>query len=247
MNLRNGRGRAVRHRKRPTTLRPDELVAIVSHELRTPLTALRLQLDTAIREAREAEVPLDPVGARLEAARRQVDRLVSLVEQLLDASRLSVGKLHLELEPIDGMEVVRDVVDRCSELLARARCPVEIVGPTKVVGTWNRLALEQVLSNLLVNATKFGRGKPIRIEVEADERRATLRIQDGGIGIAPANQARIFERYEQLASGRRPGSLGLGLWIVERIVTSLGGKVRVESRLGQGATFIVELPRRPRR
>lgn len=233
----------MRHRKRPSTLRPDDLVAIVAHELRTPLTALRLQLDTAIHEARETEVPSEPIGERLEAARRQVDRLVKLVEQLLDASRLSVGKLHLELEPVDAMEVVRDVVDRCAEIVARARCPIEIVGPREVVGMWNRLAFEQVVTNLLVNATKFGRAKPIRIEVQADERRAVLRITDGGIGIAPANQARIFERYEQVAGRRRPGGLGLGLWIVDRIVTSLGGKVRIESRLGQGATFIVELPR----
>lgn len=242
-NLRNGRGRLVRHRRRPSPLRPDDLVAIVSHELRTPLTALRLLLDTALREAREADVR-EPIGSRIEAARRQVERLMALVDQLLDASRLSVGKVQLELEPVDWMEVVREVVDRSAEILARAQCPVEIEGPPSVVGVWNRLALEQVVTNLLVNACKFGRGKPIRIQLEADQRNARLRIHDGGIGIDQTDQARIFQRYEQVATKRRPGGLGLGLWIVERIVSALGGRVRVESRLGQGATFIVDLPRR---
>lgn len=241
--LRSGRVRFGRFRRRPSILRPDDLVAIVAHELRTPLTALRLQLDTAIRDVRKAEISRELITPRLEAAKKQVDRLMVLVDQLLDASRLSLGKLQLELEPVDWMEVVRDVVDQSSELLARAQCPVEIDGPSSIVGTWNRLALEQALFNLLGNACKFGRGRPIRIELEADERRARMRISDGGIGIAPADQARIFQRYEQVTDKRRPAGLGLGLWIVERIVTALGGHVRVESQLGRGATFIVDLPR----
>lgn len=246
--LRNGRMRFGRPRKRPSILRPDDLVALVSHELRTPLTALRLQLDTAIREVKKAEVSRETLTPRLEAAKKQADRLMTLVDQLLDASRLSLGKLRLEIEPVDWMHVVRDVVDQSSELLARAQCPVEVHGPPSVTGMWNRLALEQALFNLLANACKFGRGRPIRIELEADERRARMRISDGGIGIAPADQARIFHRYEQVTDKKRPTGLGLGLWIVERIVTALDGHVRVESRLGQGATFVVDLPRsRPNR
>lgn len=242
--LRNGaRARIVKYRNRLS--RPNQAenyVAVVSHELRTPLTALRLELDTALSALKEVPEAQGQPLSRLESARRQVDRLVTMVDQLLDVSRLSAGKLELQVEAVDLMEVIRDVLDRTADQLARSRCQVVLDGPESVVGVWNRLGLEQVVTNLLMNATKYGCGKPIRIEVEADEERAMLRVADGGIGIAEADQARIFERYEQVVGPRAHGGLGLGLWIVGRILRALGGRIHVESRLGQGATFVVELP-----
>lgn len=243
--LRNGsRARVSKYRKRLAAPNPAEnYVAVVSHELRTPLTALRLQLDNALSAVKGPPEAHGHLLSRLESARRQVDRLVAMVDQLLDVSRLSAGKLELDVEPVDLMEVVREVVDRAGDQLARSRCEVVVEGPESVRGAWNRLGLEQVVTNLLMNASKYGGGKPIFIAVEADEKRATLRVTDGGIGIAEADQARIFERYEQVVGPRAHGGLGLGLWIVMRILRALGGRIHVESRLGEGATFVVELPR----
>jgi signal transduction histidine kinase len=99
------------------------------------------------------------------------------------------------------------------------------------------------VTNLLSNAIKYGRGKPVDVTVEARERLATLTVRDHGIGISPADQRRIFQRFERAVSKRNYGGFGLGLWIVRQIVESLGGTVRVESVPGEGSTFQVELAR----
>lgn len=240
--------RFLRNRTQPPLGRIEgDYVAVVAHELRTPLTALRIHLDTALREANGSSNPHGSLLPRLESARHQVERLVMLVDQLLDASRIAKDAFELDLEEVDLMEVVRDVLSRMREQLMRSRCEIEVIAPASVVGTWNRLALEQVVTNLVVNAAKFGCGKPIELIVAADEEQVCLRVVDHGIGIARTDQARIFERYEQVKGSRRHGGLGLGLWIVSRLLSALGGRIHVESRLGQGATFVVELARkRPR-
>lgn len=224
--------------------RAEDYLAMVSHELRTPLTALRLQLEMALREADGAADPGELLG-RLEPARRQVERLVTMVEQLLDASRISAGKFELRPAPVDLRQVIDEVVERVKEQITRARCEITVTAPESVVGEWDRFGLEQVVTNLLVNAAKYGGGKPIEIIVEADEERVILRVVDRGIGIARADHTRIFERYERCEGARRQGGLGLGLWIVSSIVKAHGGRIHVESRLGQGATFVVELLRQP--
>ncbi len=110
------------------------------------------------------------------------------------------------------------------------------------VGPWDRLRLEQVAGNLLSNAIKYGPGQPVEVRVHRDGRRGILAVADRGIGVAPEEQQRIFDRFERAVTARHFGGLGLGLWIAREIVTRLGGSVRVESQPGQGATFTVELP-----
>lgn len=219
----------------------DEFVAVASHELRTPLAALQLQLDNALREARRAERGGPPFVAQLEAAQRQVGRLSRMVEQLLDVSQIAAGRLSLELERVDLSDLVRDVLERMRDPLARAGCSVTVEQHGTAVGLWDRLRLEQVVTNLLANASKYGAGKPIEVRVEAESGRARLSVVDHGIGIDDADQERIFDRFERAVSTRHYGGLGLGLFIVGRILAALGGRIRVESRLGQGATFVVEL------
>ena len=106
------------------------------------------------------------------------------------------------------------------------------------------MRLDQVLTNLLTNAMKYGRGTPIEITAESvDETNARLTVKDSGVGIAPEHQERIFHRFERAVTERNFGGLGLGLWIVSQIVKDAGGHVRVESALGEGATFVVDLPK----
>jgi signal transduction histidine kinase len=114
-----------------------------------------------------------------------------------------------------------------------------------VRGTWDRLRLDQVISNLLANAIKYGGGAPIEVEVAGVEDRARLVVRDRGIGVAPEDHAKIFERFERVAPGRRFSGLGLGLWIVRKIVEASGGSIEVDSQLGKGAAFVVDLPRGP--
>jgi signal transduction histidine kinase len=139
--------------------------------------------------------------------------------------------------------LAREVTDRFADELAVCGCEVSVDAELPVVGRWDRMRLDQVLTNLVTNAMKYGRGKPIEVRVVADGEQARVEVTDHGIGIAPEHQARIFERFERAVTPREYGGLGLGLWIVARVVEELRGRVRVLSAPGEGARFIVELPR----
>ncbi len=219
----------------------DDFLSIASHELKTPLTSLVLNSDSLRAAAQRGD--LQSVARKAEAVRRNVDRLSRLVSSLLDISRISAGRLDLELEEVDLAQVVRDVSARFEDEARRAGCAVRLSAPEPAVGRWDRLRLDQVVTNLLSNAIKYGRGRSVEVSVESREGLATLTVRDHGIGISPADQRRIFERFERAVSKRNYGGFGLGLWIVRQIVESLGGTVRVESVPGEGSTFQVELAR----
>jgi signal transduction histidine kinase len=224
----------------------DEFLSIASHELRTPLTALRLALDNMRRvAARELQSsPSAQIERVLAASERAGQRLENLVEALLDVSRIHMGRLELDVEALDLGTVVADAVAGLDDELRQAGSTVEIAGET-TGGHWDRLRLGQVLTNLLSNAVKYGAGKPIEIAFGTRDAHAWLTIRDHGIGIDASDQRHIFERFERAVSSQNYGGLGLGLYIVKRIVEAHGGTVRVESRLGEGAAFLVDLPLRP--
>jgi signal transduction histidine kinase len=220
----------------------DEFLSIAGHELRTPLTELQLQ----VQNLRRQRTVLDAAAfeLRLERADRYVARLHGLVEELLDVSRFNAGRFKLTRESFDIAEVLREVVEREADHLQRAGCTVELT-TVSAAGDWDRPRVDQVITNLLSNAWKYGKGKPVRVSLEADELQVRLQVRDEGIGIPETEQARIFERFERAVSTRNYGGLGLGLWIVREIVEAHGGQVRVFSSPGNGSTFVVELPRRP--
>jgi PAS domain S-box-containing protein len=221
----------------------DDFISVASHELKTPLTSLRLNLDSLLVTASSRD-PICPqkLGRRLETVDRVTDRLQQLIEELLNITRLSSGHLGLTLAPLDFADVVDEVLARLGGQLADARCTVNTSLSRPVEGRWDRLRLDQIVSNLVSNAIKYGAGKPVDISLRADERDAVLVVRDRGIGIAPADQSRIFRRFERAVSTRSYGGLGIGLWLVERIVVALGGSITVASEPGQGAVFSVLLP-----
>jgi signal transduction histidine kinase len=218
----------------------DEFLSIASHELKTPLTSLVLHTDSLRAAARRGT--LAQAANKVELIRRSVDRLSRLVTSLLDISRISAGRLDLEVEEVDLAEVAREVVARFDEEAVRAGCTL-VVNAHAVAGRWDRMRMDQVITNLLANAVKYGPGKPVMIRVEPDGDRAILSVRDHGIGISEDDQRRIFQRFERAVSKRNYGGFGLGLWIVRQIVEALGGSVRVESTPGQGSLFTVELAR----
>ncbi len=224
----------------------DEFLSIASHELRTPLSTLQLQLQMLLRSIRkDASAPCRPDQTRtkLEMSAKQVERLTRLIGELMDFSKITAGRLRLESEELDLSATVRDVVLRLGDEATRAQCAVDLDARVPVVGRWDRMRVEQVVINLLTNAFKFGAGKPIELAVEEMGGGARLRVRDHGIGIAPEDVERIFNRYEQAASSRPYGGMGLGLYIARQIVEAHGGAIRVDSELGAGSTFTVELPR----
>ncbi|MBF5045308.1 PAS domain S-box protein [Aggregicoccus sp. 17bor-14] len=228
----------------------DAFLSIASHELNTPLTSLKLQVQSL--ERRLAELPphtpgLEQVGVKFQVVGRQLRRLASLVSELLDLSRISAGRLRLEPEALDLAELVREVLARAGEDLARAGCTLRVALPEGLVGALDRLRVDQVVTNLVSNAMKYGAGTPLQVTLEACRlpgggAAARLCVQDGGIGIAPEQQARLFRRFERLQSERHYSGFGLGLWIVKQVVDAMGGDIRVHSAPGEGARFEVLLP-----
>lgn len=219
----------------------DEFLSIASHELNTPLTPLRMQLDSLRRGRFQPE----RAGEKLDAASRQVTRLTKLVSELLDVSRIRSGRLHLEPEPFDMAALVDEVVGRTSEEAERAGVTFVVRADRPCEGTWDRMRLDQVVTNLLTNAVKYGGGKPVRVDLARTDSGVRLAVSDQGIGIAPEHQRRIFERFERATSARHYGGFGLGLWIARQIVESSGGTIAVDSAPGRGSTFVVDLPRAP--
>jgi signal transduction histidine kinase len=225
----------------------DDFLSVASHELKTPLTPLRLRLQGLRREVEGGEqesVPRERVVRAARGAEQQLHKLAVLVDALLDVSRLTQGRLALSWEELDLAEVVGEVVERFAQQAAKVGCEVEVRAEGPVMGRWDRTRLEQVVTNLLSNALKYGAGRPVHVAVEGEAERAVLVVSDEGIGISPEAQERIFGKFERAVSGRHYGGLGLGLYITRQIVQALGGTIAVESEPGQGATFRVVLPRR---
>jgi signal transduction histidine kinase len=222
----------------------DEFLAIASHELKTPLTPLRLHLDAVMRSARGEGKELSPerLMSKMEGIERQVGRLATLVDGLLNVARILNHRLQFEREDVDLAQVVRDVATRFAEDLEQTGCTLALDLPQQVVGCWDRLRLEEIAANLVSNAIKFGAARPIEIHLDTRDGRARLQVRDHGIGIAPADHARIFERFGRAVPTRHYGGFGLGLWLVRQLVEALGGDIAVDSQLGSGALFTVELP-----
>jgi signal transduction histidine kinase len=224
----------------------EEFLSVAGHELRTPLTAVQIHLELAVRAVQRAPVQPDRVHdpkKRLQDADRLLRRLSGLVEQLLDVSRFGSGRLVLQPEEVDLSALAQEVIDRLKEEAARSGTPLALSAAPAVTGRWDRARLDQVLSNLLSNALKYGLGRPIDVEVRGEGGDAIAVVRDRGIGIAAESHARIFSKFERAASERQFGGLGLGLWICREIVEAMQGRIQVESSPGNGAVFTVRLPR----
>jgi signal transduction histidine kinase len=238
----------------------DEFLSIASHELKTPLTSLRLKVDGILRATAKPDkgaIDLGKLTTRVQGVDKQLARLTELVDALLDVSRAAAGQLQLRLEDVDLGRVVQAVAERFKDDLASAGCSLSVVvtGPqgesgarigarkAPILGRWDRLRLDEVVTNFLSNAIKYGAGKPIQIRVTATKEAATIEVEDQGIGISPADQQRLFERFARVVSPEHYGGFGLGLWIVKLLVEAMGGKVAVRSTVGAGSVFSAELPR----
>jgi signal transduction histidine kinase len=219
----------------------DDFLSVAGHELKNPLNALQLQLRVLVRKARE-ERRSDSLAERAERVARTGECLGLLIEDLLDVSRITTGQLHLQLGEVDLAVVAREAVSRMAEELSRVGSEVRVEAEAPVVGQWDRLRLEQVVTNLLSNAGKYGRGRPVRVRVEEAPGLARLSVRDEGYGISLEEQARIFHRFQRAEATRHIQGLGLGLWICRQIAEAHGGSLRVESQPGHGSTFVLELP-----
>jgi two-component system sensor kinase FixL len=219
----------------------DEFLLIASHELRTPISVMGLQLHQIRRLIARGE-PIDRLIAAAEAASSQVDRLDELVKVLLDVTRIASGQLELERTWVELPELVDDVVGRMRDHAARTGAVIATDVPA-VGGQWDRLRLDQALTNLVANAIKYGEGRPIDVSSRAAGDAIRIEVRDHGIGFAPEDRARIFDKFVRAVPLANYGGLGLGLFITRQIVEAHGGSIDADGMPGEGATFRITLPR----
>jgi PAS domain S-box-containing protein len=224
----------------------DEFLSIASHELRTPLTALKLQnqlLERHLKRLAAGEgLPAENAKEVAELTKRQVNQLTHLVDDMLDVSRIATGRLQLEFSETDISGLVNDVKMSFLQQFQNVGIIVTTNIEPSLKAHCDPHRIEQVISNLISNAIKYGRGAPIEIVAQERDSKIEIQISDRGPGIEPKDQQRIFERFERAVPASEISGLGLGLFISRQITNAHGGQLRVRSQLGEGATFTVELP-----
>ena len=229
----------VRAREEATRLKEDFLSA-AAHDLKTPLTTVVAQAQFLERKAtRDPSAPSDLPG--LQRIVREAQRLSALVTDLLDAARMEQGRLVADREPMDLGTLVSSVATRQRQ--GAHRVDVDVRGA--VVGNYDGRRIEQLLENLIENASKYSpEATPVNVNVWQQDGEARITIQDQGIGIPAADLPRIFERFSRASNvdDRKFHGMGLGLYICRGIVEEHGGRIWVESEIGNGSTFHVALP-----
>jgi len=216
----------------------EQFLSIASHELRTPLTSLQLQLQSLARSAG----PDPKASGKVRAAARSAERLAELVYRLLDVSRTGSRELEIVPEETDLADVARAAAARFADALEDSGSSLSLAVGGPVRGHWDRLRVDSVVANLISNAIKYGGGKPIELGVEQVGSRARLWVRDQGIGVAEADRARIFDRFERAVPERNYGGFGIGLWLARLVAEAHGGSLRLEGPPGGGSTFVLELP-----
>lgn len=223
----------------------DDFLIVAAHELKTPLTSIILHVHIIkkyfdkISQKNAIEIK---VVNYISLLKMQLDRLSQLIDKVLDVSRVSTGQLKLEEADVELSTLVKEVASSLQGEFTRGGYSVEIHASQPAMGRWDRTRIEQVVTNLLTNAIKYGKGMPIIINVDSDDKEATLTIKDHGIGIAKEDQLKLFKKFERFVCSDHYSGMGLGLYITYQIIKAHGGSIKVESNLGEGATFTVKLP-----
>jgi PAS domain S-box-containing protein len=219
----------------------DEFLSVASHELKTPLTALQLHLDGVVQMSGELD---DKTAARISKVARASERLGGLIDSLLDVTRITGIGMTLTHEPFDLLDAAKDVIQALDERARNAQCDVHLVGDS-VVGMWDRLRVEQVITNLLRNAFRYAGGAPVAVTVRRDGDAAVLEVKDGGPGLS-ADPESLFDKFGSNRA-RAQGGLGLGLYFSRQVAVAHGGTLKAASDPNGGARFTLRLPLDPER
>ena len=224
----------------------DAFLAVAAHELRNPMTPIIGRIQILARAVRRPDFQVKRLVQGLDEVEWLIARYLKRANVLLDVSRITSGKLALQRLPVDVCEVAREVIENFSPLRRHAGSDLTLDLPGEpVVVSGDRLAIEEILDNLVSNAIKYGADEPISLRIGVDEEQhcAVIRVSDSGSGISADDQARIFERFERAVQpGEHLHGFGVGLWIVHQLCQGMEGSVRVDSTPGRGSTFSVALP-----
>lgn len=223
----------------------DEFITLASHELRTPITSMQLQnqlLERFITRSPDSMVPYSQVKKSTELFQRKINQISHLIEDMLDVSKITTGKLQLNLASVNLNDLVKEVITRFDDELTNRKIQLTFEESQSTTINADSFRLDQVITNLLSNAIKYGEGKPIIIKIFQEDKMGCFSVKDFGVGIAEENHEKIFERFVRIKSDDYLGGLGLGLYISKQIVQFHDGVIELESKLGQGARFTVKIP-----
>jgi PAS domain S-box-containing protein len=223
----------------------NDFLSIASHELNTPITSLKLQLQMVKKGLlmnKSGEFPIDRFSKSVDASVKQVDRLINLIQVLLDVSRIQSGKFTFTFEKVSVRDIVNEVLERHKEIILNADCSLDVLNEIDAEVIWDKTRIEQILTNLLTNAIKYAPGR-IELTVKTSVNDIVFTIKDYGSGIPPQKLKTIFDRFERATTNESVSGLGLGLFIVKQITEGHHGKVDVASEENLGATFTVTLPK----
>ena len=231
----------ITERKKAEKMKSD-FVSFVSHQLRTPLSGIKWMLELAMNEIDNPE----EVKSFVQDARASTDRLIRLVNDLLDTSRLERGKLQVAIQPIDVAKLTKDVLGEISPLMQEKDQVLSVQIPDDLpLASAEKQMLRQAILNLISNAMKYtARGGRIRIAARRENGRLRWEVEDSGIGIPQSDLGKLFEKFYRAgnAVAVETEGTGLGLYLVRLIVERFGGKVWCTSEEGVGSTFAFTLP-----
>ncbi len=220
----------------------EEFLSVASHELRTPLHGLCLHIDLMEQDILDEAFSRAQLADRLRKIALHSQRMVQLVGVLFDASLIESGQLAIARSHIDLVEVARETIEVFRASAASSDCAVTLEGDLTVAGDWDRLRMEQVFSNLITNAIKYGAGQPIGMVVERLGGDVSVSVRDGGGGIPSQDHERVFDRFQRANGAKEIPGLGLGLYVTRQIIEAHGGTIAVLCSSPAGTTFQLRMP-----
>jgi two-component system OmpR family sensor kinase len=224
----------------------DTFIAVAAHELRNPMTPILGQVDLLLSAIKADRCSPEQVEQRLERIKQTVRQYMKRAVVLLDVSRITTGKFRLEPCPCDLAALLREVVDEFTEAAQHSGVTVELTAAESLPGIWDRLAVEQIVDNLISNAIKYGGRTPVEVQLLANDRQVQIHVRDHGKGIPTQDRERVFERFERAVGlNEYRSGFGVGLWVVGQLVEAMNGTITIDQAAGGGALFIVTLPVHP--
>jgi two-component system sensor histidine kinase VicK len=219
----------------------DQFLMMAGHELKTPLTCLNLDIQVKewdLKHKYPEAFSASQIKRGLKKQQDNILKITRIIDNILDESKIAEGHLHLQLERFNLCKVVKDVLES-----VKTDLEIEFHSSAKnITVKWDRFRIEQVIFNLLINAIKYSKKKPIQIELMKNDTLVMIIVRDQGVGIKHVDQKRIFERFGRGISENEVTGMGLGLYLSDKIVQMHGGKIELKSELGIGSEFTVFLP-----
>ena len=226
----------------------DEFISMAAHELRTPLNTLYLETQLRMMQLKRGRASIfdEPYLQKMvDKDQRQIHSMMRLIDDMLDASNMRSNRLSIRPVQVELSGLLARVVDDLHHHAIDAGTTITLEAPTPVTGLFDGFRIEQVVINLLTNALRYGRGKPVDVSLHLLPGNVRIDVRDRGMGIAEAAQQRIFEQFERLTGDDGTGGLGLGLYITRQLVQAHGGSINVQSVPDEGSVFQVTLPLKP--